>query len=87
VILRQLRATIPSGAGSQTLSYGIVRNGGSTNPPAGAWTLLDSMPVGSQDPLTDDVTQVLLPGDKVVAFVQGATLAEVTITLSGAILK
>jgi hypothetical protein len=87
VIVNQIRAVIPVGAASQTLSWGIVRSGQTFPPGSGqAWELLDSMPVNSQDPLTDNVQQVLAVGDQIVIIIAGSTTVGVTVTVSGAVL-
>lgn len=87
-IVRALRATL-LGTAAGTVSWGIVPNGSAAatgTPPyfAVARYLLDQMDISQGDPLTDELTQVLTGGDKIIVAVFGATGSTVTVTVSGA---
>jgi ABC-type iron transport system FetAB ATPase subunit len=87
-LVKSVRATL-NGVASGTLSWGIVPSGSaaaSGTPPffAVARYLLDQMDISAGDPITDEVTAVMLPGDKLIVAVFGASGSTVTVTVSGA---
>lgn len=90
-LVKSIRATL-NGTAAGTLSWGIVPSGSGAaagTPPyyTVARYLLDQMDISAGDPLTDEVTAVMNPGDKLIVAVFGATGSTVTVTVSGAELK
>lgn len=87
-LIRTFRASL-LGTAAGTVSWGIVPSGSPAatgTPPyfAVGRYLLDQMDISQGDPLTDEITQVMNPGDKLIVAVFGATGSTVTVTVSGA---